>query len=94
MDGTKVEMNMQLSGADSNFTSVPGGAAPMYANTVQAALKLKTSAEKKASKKGKKGKGNKDEQAKPPKRKRAPTAYTLWCNSYRGKVVAENPGIG
>lgn len=27
------------------------------------------------------------------RRNRAPTAYTLWCNSYRQKIVAQNPGI-
>lgn len=40
-------------------------------------------------KKGKKGKGKDDK----PKRTRAPTAYTLWCGSYRQKIVAQNPGI-
>ncbi|XP_013388143.1 HMG box-containing protein 4 isoform X2 [Lingula anatina] len=42
-----------------------------------------------AEKKKKKGK-SKEKKA---RRTRAPTAYTLWCSSYRQKIVAQNPGI-
>ncbi|XP_077981571.1 uncharacterized protein LOC144436619 [Glandiceps talaboti] len=51
--------------------------------------KPKERKEKKDSKKGdKKGKKDKKEKSKKPL-----SAYMLWCNHYRSKLVADNPGI-
>lgn len=51
----------------------------------------KTKSPEKKSKKSKKA--AKDDPDKPAKKRRAPTAYMLWCNANRSKVVSENPKL-
>ncbi|KAK2164105.1 hypothetical protein NP493_1430g00059 [Ridgeia piscesae] len=66
---------------------------PVYANASEMALKLKTSAERKASKQRKYKKGKTKEDPLKPRKRPAPTAYMLWCVYYRQKVITETPGI-
>ncbi|XP_002736563.1 uncharacterized protein LOC100367270 [Saccoglossus kowalevskii] len=47
----------------------------------------------KKDKKGKKLKGDKKKDKKEKKEKKPLSAYMLWCNHYRSKLVADNPGI-
>ncbi|XP_064604641.1 HMG domain-containing protein 4-like [Liolophura sinensis] len=61
-------------------------------DVAELAKRVKSAAEKKMNKRVKKGKPEKEgDGLQKEKKKRPPTAYMLWCNSYRHKVVAEIP---
>ncbi|XP_064624910.1 HMG box-containing protein 4-like [Lineus longissimus] len=78
----KVPLEVPVLAIDDNNVTI-------YGNTDYMAMKLMTSQEKKDSKKQTKAK--KKAPGEKRKKRRGPTAYMLWCNSYRSKVVAENP---
>ncbi|XP_046355424.2 HMG domain-containing protein 4-like isoform X1 [Haliotis rufescens] len=99
-DGDKVKSKKKLTGSGSKAKKKHGqetgnegsNPAPPEGDIAALAAKVKVG-DKKSGKKKEKEKEKEESDLLSKKRKRPPTAYTLYCNAHRAKLVAENPGI-